>query len=121
MTNKTDREQAEDLLAGIDDFEHGSDEQIRFITQAFAEIRKEFEDLSCSKCGNPWGDGWLPIETAPKEANDVLLFNGWVNIGFYAPYLKRFVPCEHTDKNNIEFSPQPTHWMPLPAAPKGEL
>ena len=60
---------------------------------------------------------WQPIETAPKEAKDIILFNGWVSIGFFAPYLSQFVPYEHTEDNNILFTKPPTHWMPLPNPP----
>lgn len=54
---------------------------------------------------------WLPIETAPKDAVDVLLFNGSdIEIGNRGTDGKFHV-------NNEIMYPVPTHWMPLPQPP----
>ena len=61
---------------------------------------------------------WRPIETAPKDGEIVLLFTrgrfmflGWWNMGIKLWYSGRPLAFD------LE---QPTHWMPLPAPPKGE-
>ena len=61
---------------------------------------------------------WQPIETAPKSGIGVLLWQPWKSgrdctvIGHYAN--------GWVDRNCDDFKPQPTHWMPLPAAPSPE-
>jgi hypothetical protein len=76
--------------------------------------------------------GWLPIESAPKDGTRVLLFfpvfgnaprqesGSW---GLHK-YNKVVVPCWVSDCERIygviwHKAYQPTHWMPLPAAPTG--
>ena len=59
---------------------------------------------------------WLPIETAPKDERDLLLFWGVVRIGSYMPFSGRW-----NGNSSLFASPDgsPTHWMPLPPAPDG--
>jgi len=55
---------------------------------------------------------WQPIETAPKDGTGVLLFDGDFEIGYWD---------YETDQWVIDLfgqtKMQPTHWMPIPAAP----
>lgn len=65
---------------------------------------------------------WQPIETAPKDGTSILTFTNrvshgvmvhyWGRISSYGPsgWLTHPVSINHID--------QPTHWMPLPEAPK---
>lgn len=63
---------------------------------------------------------WQPIETAPKDGTDVLLWvvdgaRGWASleVGFYE-HDEWFAP----DYRPIElYAYRATHWMPLPDAP----
>ena len=60
---------------------------------------------------------WLPIETAPKDCTDVLLhIPGRVPV-VAAWYRRGWTPM---DSDDGPLSSEPTHWMPLPAAPKQE-
>lgn len=60
---------------------------------------------------------WLPIETAPKSLNSILLLgNEKVADGYWG---------ERCNKGKGAWvwpyvRTEPTHWMPLPVAPKGE-
>ena len=58
---------------------------------------------------------WQSIETAPKEANEILLYGGSIQIGAWEKTENRFMAdCEHY----VEIEDfRPTHWMPLPKAP----
>lgn len=61
---------------------------------------------------------WRPIETAPRTGIAVLLWQPWksgrdcTTIGHYAN--------GWVDRQNEDMQPEPTHWMPLPAAPSAE-
>ncbi len=62
---------------------------------------------------------WQPIETAPKDDTEVLLYWPYWNkhraiTGSYSPSLKEF-KSEWCLSSNQE---QPTHWMPLPTPQK---
>jgi hypothetical protein len=74
--------------------------------------------------------GWQPIDTAPKDGTRVLVYGqrgdvidigSWRGCGRYRPRTKQrsayFEKAWGADGSHI-FSPQPTHWMPLPDAPK---
>lgn len=68
-------------------------------------------------------EGWQPIETAPKDETEIILyFRGWhkaitghwchdagMPIGGYW-----YSDWCHTDDDDV-----PTHWMPLPSKPEG--
>jgi hypothetical protein len=56
---------------------------------------------------------WQPIEAAPRDGTEVLLWCGWVTIGKWeADYSLWY------DENGINPIFQVTHWMPLPTPPK---
>ena len=78
---------------------------------------------------------WQPIETAPKGGSRVLLASGgYVAIGAWDAWLRHpdgrvvgleahcnpaaLVDCWRWDGEGFECNPPPTHWMPLPEAPK---
>lgn len=63
---------------------------------------------------------WKPIETAPKNGNEILLFGPCYRdrTGHYAPDVNvgwwgNGIWQTRTPDEEIS----PTHWMPLPAAP----
>lgn len=67
---------------------------------------------------------WQPIETAPKDGSSILAF--WAcslncvpvtGDNCYAMTLWSGGDWISTDLSDISFS-EPTHWMPLPAAPE---
>lgn len=86
----------------------------------------QWEDLSTGgweqAVASPIAAQWLPIETAPKDATDLLLWNGVAVTGYwsksYGGYWRLVEAGSHAEDNSVD---EPiTHWMPLPAPPKGE-
>jgi len=61
---------------------------------------------------------WQPIETAPKDCFILLAWDGDVIIGYWDG--NSWVPDECRDEygNDYRTDLSPTHWMPLPEAPK---
>jgi hypothetical protein len=70
-------------------------------------------------------DAWQPIETAPKDGTAILLgARGGSWIGKWLPvYTSGYVPDNKWSSLMLNHDhmgekwQQPTHWMPLPAAP----
>lgn len=67
---------------------------------------------------------WKDIESAPKKANILLLYDvikSDMHIGYYSERSARWLlyheegPCEPGSMYRIVL--EPTHWMPLPEAP----
>lgn len=59
---------------------------------------------------------WQPIETAPKDGTEMVLWDGGPTFGVWRPAISGFYDCVGGDPNDPEpFSP--THWMPLPSPP----
>jgi hypothetical protein len=69
----------------------------------------------------PASNGWKPIETAPKDGTEILGYFGGLDVIYWREnksYPKLSSWCHHCDITLI--NPKPTHWMPLPAAPRME-
>ncbi|TWH01770.1 uncharacterized protein DUF551 [Ochrobactrum sp. J50] len=67
--------------------------------------------------GKVEGDGWLPIETAPKDGTPVLAYQA-------GRYFKCWLECDRYEggyfwQDEEDSEPSPTHWRPLPSAPSG--
>jgi hypothetical protein len=72
--------------------------------------------------------GWQPIETAPKDGTEILIWDGtWVHttVRVFNDWLGSSggVPFFDDDGSDREYAPghlylAPTHWMPLPEPPK---
>lgn len=66
--------------------------------------------------------GWMPIETAPMDGREVLLFyphltnEGFVTAGYYYTPDRDYEGHWYADLVNGGASP-PSHWMPLPLPP----
>lgn len=60
--------------------------------------------------------GWRPIETAPKDGQCILLWNGSVHVGEWD-----YGEWSHDDGTNIDVIWDTTHWMPLPEPPQGVM
>lgn len=94
-----------------------------------------YESMKATQPAAAAPDGWLPIDSAPRDISDVtkcgevvlLGGDGWVSQGFYHDGSKcyghrgeaGFFDSEDwgEDRLLIASNVHPTHWMPLPAAP----
>ena len=69
---------------------------------------------------------WQPIETAPKDGTQLLLFCGDEWYGIIVGHYGELITCDYlTGDEETETCWQsglekycPTHWMPLPKSPK---
>ena len=62
-------------------------------------------------------DEWLPMETAPRNEDDVLLWAGRVEIGYFSSVSGRWLSRDERHINERPKRLEPTYWMPLPIAP----
>jgi hypothetical protein len=62
-------------------------------------------------------DQWLPMETAPRNEDDVLLWVGRVEIGYFSSVSGRWLSRDQRPVNERPKRMEPTCWMPLPTAP----
>lgn len=63
-------------------------------------------------------DEWRTIESAPKDGTEVLIWDGAsMVVAMWRPNL--LIPWRGTYGDG-DAAWEPTHWMPLPPAPKGE-
>lgn len=68
-------------------------------------------------------NGWLPIETAPKDGRIMLLYLPWINEvrqGRFNPGHRRarrgWFAALYNHTNSF-LAGEPTHWQPLPKPP----
>ncbi|GEM_PF-2052210 len=69
-------------------------------------------------------DGWMPIETAPKDGVELWVFNGEQGVMHWTegamPGVGHWALWVWADQTVADIDPepiQPTHWRPLPAPP----
>jgi hypothetical protein len=90
-------------------------------TIASAILWELANDLLSTPAAPPAGAGWQPIETAPKDARDLWLFEAGCEpeqfVGYWCSEGGGFWQYrEGLLADVVEFA-EPTHWMPLPASP----
>jgi len=70
------------------------------------------------------GQGWLPIESAPTDWTDVLVFDPELRDaecnGVYSGWFSTIDEQWYAQAAGYNKELKPTHWQPLPAAPEGE-
>ena len=64
-------------------------------------------------------NGWLPIASAPKDADVILLYldGSGVQPGYWDEDRGRWLACETHGLTGGGWHADPTHWMPLPDPP----
>ncbi len=112
------------LIDGIE--KHGmysKESTLMSLTQAYYSLRPQNPPLASSPSSAPAESGWQPIETAPKDGSLVLIgYDGGsnpyaTNAYVHSPYVKPKRFHKHFGWL-VEPLVEPTHWMPLPAAPQ---
>ena len=66
-------------------------------------------------------DKWQPMETATRTEEDVLLWMGRVEIGYFSSISGRWLSRDERHVNERPKRLEPTCWMPLPTAPAVEV
>lgn len=88
-------------------------------------IRKNGTPLYVFPPAAPVPEGWEPIETAPKDGTSILIFYkgqaieaswGVVETASWEEGGSEYCWWQ-SDLNHLDDGSEPTHWMPLPAAP----
>lgn len=92
-------------------------------TPYLIELMREHRQRKAQQEASPAPDGWRPIETAPKDASALML--GIVRRGTLKEiHIGGYRYAVNDDEISCWWSDQcddvivPTHWQPLPAAPK---
>lgn len=118
MTNDSAREllrEASDMLAcSYSGFADDASESVRY-----AKLRDDLLARITALLSEN-ADGWMPIESAPRDRTEILAFNGeihkmkWIEGDGYALF-------SYSEEVLADVDPdpeQPTHWQPLPTPPK---
>lgn len=115
----------EEIIALCRDYGEDSqpDSEYRLACNDIIEAIQERRALSSpdhADAGKVEGDGWLPIESAPKDGTEIL---GWHKVA--GPAQTRFYDGEWccVDWNEDQYIActwEPSHWRPLPSAPASE-
>jgi uncharacterized protein DUF551 len=98
----------------------GLQERIRF-TADYESLQAEVARLRI-RSGFTLPEPWQPIETAPKDRTEILVFHigsdeaGYMSVVWWDEFLDGWLVAALADENIYV---HPTHWMPLPAAPGG--
>jgi hypothetical protein len=66
-------------------------------------------------------DEWLPMASAPRNEDDVLLWVGRVEIGYFSSVSGRWLSRDERHINERPKRLEPMRWMPLPTAPAVEV
>ena len=88
-------------------------EPVTYLEQAARDSISAY--LATLSSPTPQGDGWLPIESAPKDGTRILVWRKYE----YA-YDHDLIGIDHWRDGRWRFSRlqmQPTHWRPFPATP----
>jgi len=69
------------------------------------------------ECKQNCNSAWQPIETAPKDGSDILVFeSGFWHIVYWNKQLSWWDTVDCVESSDFN----PTHWQPLPTAPTGD-
>jgi len=105
------------VAKGSKDYDETIGDRIERVQELILQLKKQNDYLAARGCF--WG--WQPIETAPKDGTWIMVYWPTMGIGQY-PFVvfwdEGWQPARYSDRDYGEAFP--THWMPLPAAPKKE-
>jgi hypothetical protein len=62
-------------------------------------------------------DKWQPIETAPRNEEDLLLWADRVVIGYFSSVSGQWLSRDERHGNDRPKQLEPSHWMPMPVSP----
>ena len=80
---------------------------------------KDGEDIVVDNYGKAVLDGWQPIETAPRDGTEILVYTDRPKFFIVIPEFEGDDPQQYTWKERAgSYNICATHWMPLPSPPK---
>jgi hypothetical protein len=62
---------------------------------------------------------WQRISTAPKDGKNILIYDGFISVGYWLDGAHSWNDGNWWVEGG-QITVDPTHWMPLPAAPTKE-
>ena len=89
------------------------------LNKAESDVHRAAITAGLAALANAEPAGWKPIETAPKDGTSFMAgwFDGPSNPGCNMRPVKRYMGAWWESNEDYKVR-TPTHWMPLPAAPK---
>jgi hypothetical protein len=66
-------------------------------------------------------DEWLPMKTAPMNEDDVRLWVGRVEIGYFSSVTGRWLSRDQRHVHERPKRLEPACWMPLPTTPVAKM
>lgn len=88
------------------------------------KVMQEVMERACERQNRPLKEtvGWRPIETAPRDGRQVLIFvNGLVRQARFSTHRRAKTNWIVCWDGHYSASSNPTHWMPLPEAPNAQV
>lgn len=104
----------------LDDYD--DQELVHNAAEEIKKLRKENAELKVKQ-------EWLPLYTAPRDGSSFLIYTGNCEYGYGEVETNPHIACAFYSEKNKCFQSDswsdvkyrnPTHWQPLPQAPKGE-
>lgn len=105
------------VAKGSKDYDETIGDRIERVQELILQLKKQNDHLAAQG----YIGEWRPIECAPKDGTWIMVYWPTMGIGQY-PFVvfwdEGWQPARYSDRDYGEAFP--THWMPLPAAPKKE-
>ncbi len=125
MTHTTIPAEAISIADFVNDYEFRGDPDYRPTENERVLIEDAISGYVALQAESSQGEGWRDIASAPKDGTDILAIVDGVHPGTGRPFIPEVVYWDSNQWWNCMWSPEedrclyePTHWMPLPAAPQ---
>lgn len=90
-------------------------QMLQTIASRIIDRYPEMYDRLCEYIARVENGGWLPIETAPKDGSNIILWAKYGDLPLVGRYSKTYDEWLEAGGTGYKFTP--THWQPLPQTP----